>query len=347
MSDPTPSGDAPNDPAPEAPQPEAAPEPTHPQPTIQVPQYPYLSPSAQYPVVQAPAFAPKNGMGLTALVLGIAGAALALIPYIGCIGAIAGVIAIVFGAIGIANANGGKATNRTSAIAGLSLGIAALLLGVLVNFVTYTASSSVETDAGEITGASDGAAPSDADPAEAAETASEEPPEPAGIGDGQWKVGEEIEPGTYVTWAEDGFMGCYVARLSGFSGEFDDIIANTNLSSDARGRITVAEDDAGVEFSGGCEWLPATEATLAATEGEVGPGVWEVGTEVPPGTYVTEAEGDGILDSCYVARLAGFGMDFDEIIANDNIDGGSQGRIEIADSDAGVEFSGECTWRLE
>jgi hypothetical protein len=327
-----------------------SPPPPPPQPTIQIPQYPYLAPGAPY-LAPPPTVAPKNGMGLTALVLGIVGAVTGLIPFVGCLGWIASVLAVVFGGIGYSNAANGKATNRGSAVAGLSLGIVGLVLGVLVASLTW---SDRNADNGELGGIGDANADADTategegtGPAEGGESTEEAPPEPEGIGDGQWKVGEEIAPGTYVTWSEDAFMGCYVARLSGFSGEFDDIIANTNLGEESRGRITIAEDDAGVEFSGGCEWVPATEATLHATDGEVGSGVWEVGTEVPPGTYVTQAEGDGLLDSCYVARLSGFSMEFEDLIANDNIDGGSQGRIEIADSDTGVEFTGGCVWTLE
>ncbi|WP_112134427.1 DUF4190 domain-containing protein [Glycomyces dulcitolivorans] len=290
---------------------------------------------------------PSNGMGLTALILGISGLAVSWIPVLGCLGLIAGIIAIVFGALGIGKANRGAATNRSSAVAGLATGIAAVIVGLVaaVAFGSFDVPESSDTEAGqdERAAAEDEAEAGEGDAAPAEE---EEVEEPAGIGDGQWEVGAEIEPGTYVTWADNSF-GCYVARLAGFSGELDDIISNTNLDSDARGRITIADDDAGVEFSGGCEWVPATEETLAPPSEEIGAGIWEVGTEIQPGTYTTQAPGDGILDSCYVARLDGFSLDLDDIIANDNIDGGAQGRIEIADSDTGVEFSGDCVWTLE
>lgn len=75
-----------------------------------------------------------------------------------------------------------------------------------------------------------------------------------------------------------------------------------------------------------------------------GAGVWEVGDEIPPGTYVTVVPGDGIFDSCYWARLSGFSGELDDILANDLVDGGSRGRVEIRSSDTGVAFSGGCTW---
>jgi hypothetical protein len=307
-------------------------------------QYPpppvYIPPAPQPP--SAP-MSPANGMGLTALVLGISGLATSWIPFLGCLGLIAGVLAIVFGALGLGKANRGQATNRSSAVAGLATGILAVVVSLAAAMafwslgdperVEFSDEGAGDTGESDVDESADGG-----EPAEAAE-------EPEGVGDGQWEVGTEIQPGTYVTTA-DSILGCYVERLSGFSGEFEDIIANTFIADDARGRFTIAEDDAGVEFSGGCDWVPATEATLAAPGDEVGPGFWEVGTEVRPGTYVTQAE-EGILDGCYVARLAGFSLEVDDVLANEFIEGGAQGRIEIADSDAGVEFSGDCVWTLE
>ncbi len=293
---------------------------------------------------------PQNGMGLAALVLGIVGLVTGWIPFVACFGWIACVLAIVFGAIGFSKANGGKATNKNAAIAGLSLGIAGLLIGLILSVAFW--GSLVPTEAGD-SGSTDVAA----DPAreeDAADEAAEPEPEaeaeaPQGIGEGTWEVGTEIEPGTYVTTAAGSgvFDGCYAARLSGFSGEFDDIITNLNIDGGARGRLTIAEGDLGVEFSGDCLWALADEGNVAAVGAEIGNGIWEVGTEVEPGTYVTQAEGEGILDSCYVARLSGFSAGFEDIIANENVDGGAQGRITIEDSDTGVEFSGACVWTLE
>jgi hypothetical protein len=73
------------------------------------------------------------------------------------------------------------------------------------------------------------------------------------FGAGTWKVGSEIPAGTYVTSASKG-EHCYYARLSGFSGDLDDIIANEIYSGPARGRVTIASSDLGVKFSGACEW---------------------------------------------------------------------------------------------
>ena len=59
-----------------------------------------------------------------------------------------------------------------------------------------------------------------------------------------------------------------------------------------------------------------------------------MGQEIAPGIYAGMA-GQGVLDSCYWARLKGVSGSFDEIIANDNAVG--QFYIEVLDSDGYLE----------
>lgn len=80
------------------------------------------------------------------------------------------------------------------------------------------------------------------------------PKRAASFSSGTWKVGSEIPAGTYVTTVAKG-EHCYYARLAGFSGELDDIVANDNYEGPARGRVTISPSDAGIEFSGDCEWI--------------------------------------------------------------------------------------------
>lgn len=74
---------------------------------------------------------------------------------------------------------------------------------------------------------------------------------PARVGAGTWQVGAEIKPGTYTTTAR---QDCYWARLKGFDGEFDSIIANGNLAAGEHGRLTVKKTDKGLELTGDCTW---------------------------------------------------------------------------------------------
>jgi hypothetical protein len=63
-------------------------------------------------------------MGVTGLVTGIVGVCLAWVPILGFI---LGVLGIVFGGIGLYYAIQGQATNKGTAIAGLVLGIFAVM----------------------------------------------------------------------------------------------------------------------------------------------------------------------------------------------------------------------------
>lgn len=67
-------------------------------------------------------------------------------------------------------------------------------------------------------------------------------------GSGVFLVGEDIQPGTYSTEGSS----CYWARLSGVSGDFDDIISNGNL--DGPGYVTIAESDSAFETTRCGEW---------------------------------------------------------------------------------------------
>ncbi|WP_327234247.1 DUF4190 domain-containing protein [Streptomyces sp. NBC_01317] len=72
--------------------------------------------------------APSNGMGVTALVLGIVGLV------VGCfwgVGILLGVLALIFGIIGRRKARRGEATNGGVALAGVILGAVATVLGAV------------------------------------------------------------------------------------------------------------------------------------------------------------------------------------------------------------------------
>ena len=71
---------------------------------------------------------PRNGMGTAGLVLGIIGVVLCWSP----LGIILGILAVIFGGVGLARAKRGEATNRGPAMAGLVLGIVALVVLVVL-----------------------------------------------------------------------------------------------------------------------------------------------------------------------------------------------------------------------
>lgn len=89
-------------------------------------QPPYATPGYGLPYQGVPA--PRNGMGTAALVLGIIGVVLCWNP----VGIILGILAVIFGGVGLGRAKRGEATNRGAAMAGLVLGIVAVVLLILL-----------------------------------------------------------------------------------------------------------------------------------------------------------------------------------------------------------------------
>jgi hypothetical protein len=161
-------------------------------------------------------------------------------------------------------------------------------------------------------------------------------PEPEGFGNGIWRVGEDIEPGLYYAPARS---GCYWARLSGFSGDLDDIEANEVGSH--RMIVEILTSDAGFESRGCGRWI-ALEDQLNATAAErpytqIDNGFWKVGDEVLPGLYYAPAR-----SSCYWARLSGFSGGSGAIEANEL--GGHRMIVEILATDVGFESRGCGKW---
>lgn len=69
------------------------------------------------------------------------------------------------------------------------------------------------------------------------------------FGDGTFIVGTDIDAGTYKN---SGGSTCYYSRLSGFSGELDDIVSNELTSASAI--VTIAPSDRGFKSSGCGTW---------------------------------------------------------------------------------------------
>ena len=174
------------------------------------------------------------------------------------------------------------------------------------------------------------------DSGEAQQAAPEDEPEPENqkpnFGDGTYQVGTDIQPGTYRT--REGSSGCYYERLSGFSGEFDDILANGN--ADAPAIIAIKPTDAGFTSQDCGTW---TKDLSAITESKTsfGEGAYIVGTDIEPGTYRNSGS-----SGCYYERLSSFTGDFNGIIANGNAD--EPAVVTIEPTDAGFQSNDCGTW---
>lgn len=140
-----------------------------------------------------------------------------------------------------------------------------------------------------------------------------------------------IAAGRYITTSAS---SCYWARLSGFGGTLDEIIANDNAPG-SHVIVDISGSDLGFTSSRCGSWIPFSSAVTVASV--ISNGVWKVGSEMAAGTWSTSG-----TSSCYWARLRGFGGTLDEIIANDNASGSVI--VTVSSTDVGFTTTRCGTW---
>jgi len=209
--------------------------------------------------------------------------------------------------------------------------IAALIL------VVVTASVATGTGLGTRSAASD--RPTDSRSAAAvpravdsAKTALTPAPQLLHFPNGIFEVGVYIRPGNYRSRA--GSSGCYFARLKGFGGSTDDILANG--ATDAPAVVTILPTDRGFQSDHCATWT--VDLSPIVSNNSFGPGDYIVGTDLQPGTYRNRG---GSL-ACYFARLRGFTHAASDVIANVNTQ--RSAIVSIAASDRGFASTGCGTW---
>jgi hypothetical protein len=153
-------------------------------------------------------------------------------------------------------------------------------------------------------------------------------------GNGTFRVGKDIKPGTYRTRTAS--SGCYYERLRGFSGNLNDIIAND--LTDTPAIITIAAKDKGFHTMDCSTWTNNLSA-ITKSKTTFGDGNYIVGTDIKPGTY----RAPGTPSGCYYARLSGFGATLNEIIANNLVNGPAI--VTIAAKDKGFQATNCGTWK--
>jgi hypothetical protein len=173
----------------------------------------------------------------------------------------------------------------------------------------------------------------------AAEAGPEPPPSPPSttvtFGDGTHAVGSEIPPGRYR--AKGIGPTCYWARLSGFGGTLEEILANDLAFGTATEVADIAPGDAGFQTSGCGTWSSDLSPVTSSPTAAFGDGTYIVGVDISPGTW--RAPGG---DRCYWARLAGFNGAVDDIISNDLPAGAAV--VTIAPTDKGFKTSNCGDW---
>jgi hypothetical protein len=152
--------------------------------------------------------------------------------------------------------------------------------------------------------------------------------------DGTHIVGQDVSPGIYRTRA--GSPGCYYARLAGFSGDLGDIISNEN--TEAPVVVAISSTDKGF-VSRGCGVWTEDLSAITSSGTTFGDGIYIVGTDIQPGTYRNNSQ-----QSCYYARLRGFGGVLGDIISNENTN--SPAVVTIFQTDKGFKSSQCGIWTL-
>jgi hypothetical protein len=154
------------------------------------------------------------------------------------------------------------------------------------------------------------------------------------FGDGSWIIGTDIESGTYRN--DDSSDLCLWQRLSGFSGEFEDVIAS-NLT-EAITIVTIEDTDAGFDAQDCGTWSNDLSPRTSSPEADFGDGTWIVGSDIAPGLW----RNDDSSDLCLWQRLSGFGGEFEDIIASNLTE--EVATVEVSATDVGFDTLDCGTW---
>ena len=157
------------------------------------------------------------------------------------------------------------------------------------------------------------------------------------FGAGTWRVGTDIAPGRY--YADPPTTGCYWARLSGFGGSFNEILANDFVAFDAAQLIVdISPSDRGFSTEPACgTWFNTPRHGLQTS---ITGGTWLVGLQVAPGTYRAV-----VTSTCYWERLRSFAGDLNAIIENDFINTPQQVFVTMSGGEVGFNTDASCgTW---
>ncbi|MFF6985095.1 hypothetical protein [Streptomyces sp. NPDC010273] len=157
-------------------------------------------------------------------------------------------------------------------------------------------------------------------------------------GDGGFRVGRDIEPGTYRSRGNtDGL--CHWGRAEDTSGDTDSLLANDHVRG--TGYVTVKATDK-VFKSSGCK---AWEAVGAKAQGSTATrmtgdgGMFRVGVDIAPGTYTSTGNADG---GCYWVRTKDAEHGPNSILANDTVTGTAV--VTISTQDAYFTTAGCNDW---
>jgi hypothetical protein len=98
---------------------------------------PQMQPYPMQPMYAAPALQPSNGIGTAAGVLGIITAVLMFVPVVNYLSVLLGIMATIFGGVGIRKANRIPGTPKGMAVTGLVLGIIGIVISLIFIIGVY------------------------------------------------------------------------------------------------------------------------------------------------------------------------------------------------------------------
>ncbi|MEW4369981.1 hypothetical protein [Paenibacillus kandeliae] len=149
---------------------------------------------------------------------------------------------------------------------------------------------------------------------------------------GIFAVNNEVHPGLY----RNANGNLYWARLSGFTGDVNEIIANRSADELGPTIVEIDETDEGFETNGTGTWVLIDSSYQANPQSTFKSGTYIVGKDIKPGKY----KSDGSM--VYWERLSSFKGDIDSVIANGTPEGPSI--VEIKSTDKGFATSGSGSW---
>lgn len=103
-------------------------------------------PPAGYPYPQQPMMEPRNGFGLTALILGILGLLFGLVPFTGFIAFGLGAVGLIFGLANIGRLKRRRSTNKVTTGFGIGLSALAIVAGVIGMTILFGAFEDLSDD---------------------------------------------------------------------------------------------------------------------------------------------------------------------------------------------------------
>lgn len=151
-------------------------------------------------------------------------------------------------------------------------------------------------------------------------------------GDGTYRVGTDIQAGTYRSV---GGRFCYWARLSRLGGALDSIKAD-EMANYGPTVVTILPSDRGFETRACAPWSSNLKR-ITKSKTRFGQGTFIVGTDIAPGTYRNRS-----ASGCSWARLRAFTGDRGAILASADDSGPT--KVTIARSDRGFKSHGCGTW---